>query len=137
MAEADIFNRTGSDKKLATALTEIETLAPTLAGHASRSASERLDAVQRILAYRTVETYDPSDRHGFTVVMEELASQIPDLSALSGLFGVSVSTLYRWKAGDSIPQKLVRAAVKEHLLRVLHSPVGRDRLDHSPGQVAN
>jgi hypothetical protein len=135
MAEADVPRRT--DDKLAAALNDIEKLAPSLCGHASRSASERLDAVQRILAYRVIETYEPDDKAGFASVMEKLSAHIPDSSALSGLFGVSVSTLYRWRSGDSVPHKLVRAAVKEHLLRLLHPPAGERRFEHSPGHFAN
>ncbi len=137
MAEADVFKRAGTDAELATALNSLEALAPTLAGHENRSVRERLDTVQRILVTRAVESYEPDDKAGFADVVGELATQVPDLATLSGIFGVSVSTLYRWKSGDSVPHKLVRSAIKDHVLRVLNGPAGHGGLGHMSGQVAN
>ena len=137
MAEADLIKRTGPDAELATALDNLEALAPTLAGHANRSVRNRLNSLQRILVTRAVETYEPEDRDGFAVVVEELATQVPDLTTLSTMFGVSVSTLYRWKSGDAVPHRLVRTAIKDHVLRILNAPAGHGGLGHMHGQVAN
>ncbi len=118
MADAGTL-RKNDERRLDAVIADLEKMAPTLGPRASRSASARLDAVQRILVYRAIETYDPADKEGFALVMTELAAKVPDLSALAGLFGISVSTLYRWKSGDSVPHRMVRAAIREHLLNLV------------------
>jgi ethanolamine utilization protein EutA (predicted chaperonin) len=119
VADAGIVKGMDDESRLDAMISHLETVAPRLSNRASRSASSRLDAVQKILVYRSIETYDPADKGGFAQVVQALSEHVPDHGALAGLFGISVSTLYRWKSGESVPQQLARMAVKEHLLNLL------------------
>lgn len=122
MADVGIPKDVDAESHLDAMIGQMEKLAPGLSHDTSRNASSRLGALQRILAGRLVETYDPSDRAGFAEVVNALTEQVPDHNALSRLLGVSLSTLYRWKSGESVPSLLARRAVKEHLVPLLGLP---------------
>jgi hypothetical protein len=124
LAVADVGIPKGLDaeSQLDAIISQFERLAPGLSHSTSRSVTSRLGALQRILVGRLIETYDPSDRDGFAPVVKALTEHVPDHNALSSLLGVSLSTLYRWKAGESVPHLLARRAVKEHLIGLIGLP---------------
>lgn len=122
MADVGIPKGMDAESQLDAILSQFERLAPELSHCTSRSVTSRLGALQRILVGRLIETYDPSDREGFAAVVKALTEHVPDHNALSRLLGVSLSTLYRWKAGESVPHLLARRAVKEHLIGLIGLP---------------
>lgn len=118
MADVGIPNAMDAESSVEAVLDQLEKLAPGLDQDLSRTMSSRLGRLQRILVSRSIEAYDPADRPGFNKVVKTLTEHVPDHGALATLFGVSLSTLYRWKSGESAPNLLARRAVREHLLQL-------------------
>ena len=84
-----------------------------------RLEAERLSVMHFNVSHAMVHTYDPSNGDGFKSLVSFFSSLFADKQEAAAVFGVSVSTFYRWKAGETVPHALVRAAIRDTILRHL------------------
>ena len=84
-----------------------------------RSAAARLSALHFDVSRVMVHRYDPKDAEGFADLITFFAQLFPDQREAASVLGVSVSTWYRWKAGDAVPHALVRSTIRDTIIRFL------------------
>ena len=76
---------------------------------------EFLKDANRLVLRNLIDGYDPSSSDLFSRLIERLVGVQGDLSTLAGMLSVSVSTVHRWKNGNSTPHLLMRESIKSHL----------------------
>lgn len=80
---------------------------------------QKIQDVEYHLAHRAVHMYDPKQGDSFRDLIAIFSEQFVDKQEAAGIIGVSVSTFYRWKSGDTVPHHLMRATVKDAILKHL------------------
>ena len=81
------------------------------------SALEQLHETSVSFLIRMTELYDPSDADSFARLIQRIVEKDGDTSTLARFLGVAVSTVHRWRVGDSLPHQLMRSAIKEHITK--------------------
>lgn len=76
---------------------------------------EFLREANKLVLRNMLSGYNPNEAGVFSVLVQRIVDEQGDLATLAGMLGVSVSTIHRWKSGNSTPHPLMRAAIKEHL----------------------
>lgn len=89
-----------------------------------RLAAQRLSELHFNVSHAMAHTYDPNNASGFKDLVSFFSSLFSDKQEAAVVFGVSVSTFYRWKSGDTIPHALVRSTIKATILRHLEDGLG-------------
>jgi hypothetical protein len=79
----------------------------------------KLASVQFEICRKMVDFYDPEDAEAFSEMIRFYASIVPDSRDAANLFGISVSTFFRWRSGEVTPRKFMRKAVKDALMLFL------------------
>jgi hypothetical protein len=82
---------------------------------AARDAAELFSGIWR----EAVGMYDPTSPDGFSDLITYFSSLFADKREAAAVFGVALSTFYRWKSGDTIPHALVRATIRDTISRHL------------------
>jgi len=78
-----------------------------------RSAARQFSEVEFRIWSEMIQMYDPRNADGFADLIEFFSRQFADKREAAAVFGVALSTFYRWKNGEAIPHALVRAAVRD------------------------
>jgi hypothetical protein len=78
-----------------------------------RSAARQFSELEFRIWSQMVQMYDPRNSDGFADLIEFFSRQFSDKRDAAAVFGVALSTFYRWKNGDTIPHALVRATVRD------------------------
>ncbi|TMJ18319.1 MAG: hypothetical protein E6G92_00205 [Alphaproteobacteria bacterium] len=78
-----------------------------------RSAARQASELEFRIWSQMVQLYDPRNSDGFADLIEFFSRQFSDKRDAAAVFGVALSTFYRWKNGDTIPHALVRATVRD------------------------
>jgi len=78
-----------------------------------RSAARQVSELEFRIWSQMVQMYDPRHSDGFADLIEFFSRQFSDKREAAAVFGVALSTFYRWKNGDAIPHALVRATVRD------------------------
>ena len=70
---------------------------------------------------KMVSKYDPNSERGFCALIYFFSSFFQDKKDAASEFGVTVSTFYRWRSGETCPHPLVRDAVKQRIFQFLET----------------
>lgn len=68
---------------------------------------------------KMIREYDPQNKKGFSVIVQFFSTFFADKKDAADTFGITVSTFYRWKSGDSCPHALIRSAVRDKIVDYL------------------
>lgn len=84
-----------------------------------REAARTVSRLHFGLFREMVERYDPKDERAFADLIAFFSILFNDKREAANVFGISVSTFYRWKSGETVPHILMRGTIRDSIRRFL------------------